>query len=1444
MKSITIKGIASTALSASLLMTPMSSMAMGFDYLKKAPNDQTGISNVEGALKSITDRQRMANNLVTDMTSKLHISSEINLNNEDNLDIIVEFPVEPVAVQVKQGKARGKGVGLKEAKEKVEKSHQDFKEKVGKMNKDKTSKEKSSKIPSSIAKSSKENSDNAITIKEEYKHAFNGVAMTLPAKDVMELIELSEVKGVWVNEEIKVDEPQVEPLPTEQSSVEENPPISTMMKDSIPFLGVDTLHDEGITGEGIKVGVLDTGIDYHHPDLKDVYKGGYDFVDNDNDPMETTYEDWTKKDPNQWPETYYGTPYWTSHGTHVSGIIAGQAKSDSDLAVTGVANGVELYGYRVLGPYGSGYMSGILSGIDRAVADGMDVINLSLGAGINDPLYPTSTALNNAMLAGTVALVAAGNSGPAPYTLGSPGASALAITVGASDVPVTIPTVTGESAGNSYDLRLMAKHFDNNLDELTGTSLSVVDAGLGYAEDFEGKDLTGKVALIERGTIPFIEKIANAKHAGASAVIIWNNVDGVIPHYLGEGIDYIPTFTMTQEEGQTLKDSLTDDTVFTFNDIGEVKTEGDHLADFSSRGPSLKTYDIKPEITAPGVSILSTVPYYINSKEETNYNYAYERMSGTSMATPYVAGVAALILQQHPDYTPFDVKTALMNSADDLREDYSVFQVGAGRVNPYNAVHSEVKLQVMDQTPSVDKNYANVIVDDITGAIAFGYRAKEKNGLTVDSRKVEIQNDSSQQKDFQVSVELLSSEMSGANDAEENGVSIKAEDTVSVEANSTVEFTPSIEIPAEAKTGTYEGYIHFTNENDSTEQYQIPFSIIVSERGIDYSVDRKAMATDGSKFHPFMSVPATFLNVTVKSKMETMDVVVKNGDTGEYLGYVGSFNTEALNDLLGVDLLVPFVFTGGAYYPFTGDSENPISDERVAAPDGAYELEIVATDTNGDTYRPDDYVFIDNEAPEVKMEQKPGVYEIEYNDQDEQGITWFNGKAYDSNVDLMKEKGIKQVKSNLDGTFKPLDQGLNTIVGYDLTHGMGFPTHFFTPEADGNFKFGVTPEEVADGQVVEFQLYGFDQATAGDMSFGMQHYYFIGKGEQYAELATDKHKLYLNDEFTVTLTMNNVKDLTGGDFNLSYMRKYFEFVGAKSTSEFEQFAKDHHVSAKVETGDITESYWENTLPVSASLDGEVTKGIDGDMPVAEVTFKVINDETFGSANWIHFNGKVNYHKLGETEAVEVPSFNDSEFIDIVSKHSVVWGYIGPEAWLNEYGWVPSSTDISDKGIEFKVVTPDGTEYKGDFDPTGGNTQFIIPGIPASLEEYEVVVSIPGHFESRQKVKVGKEEDGEVLGVKSRVYPGLQSAGDVNGDQVIDIVDAFFLKNHVNKPGDRVEEADINQDGTVDATDMSFVVDNYLKQNNMVENVPSPKEKRGGKTLEDLLEELDLSELLN
>ena len=133
--------------------------------------------------------------------------------------------------------------------------------------------------------------------------------------------------------------------------------------------------------------------------------------------METTYTEWQQSGAPEFDDR--GSSFYTAHGTHVAGIVSAQKKNKSDSAVKGVAPDIELYNYRVLGPYGSGDSSGIIAAIDKSISDGMNVINLSLGDDSNNPLDPTSIAVNNAMLSGVVTVVAAGNSGPNPATLGS-----------------------------------------------------------------------------------------------------------------------------------------------------------------------------------------------------------------------------------------------------------------------------------------------------------------------------------------------------------------------------------------------------------------------------------------------------------------------------------------------------------------------------------------------------------------------------------------------------------------------------------------------------------------------------------------------------------------------------------------------------------------------------------------------------------------------------------------------------------------------------------------------------------------------------------------------------------------------------------------------------------------------------------------------------------------
>lgn len=471
----------------------------------------------------------------------------------------------------------------------------------------------------------------SIKINKEYDTVFEGFSVSGSERDLKKLETLNGIKHVYPNHT-----------------------YSVTVEKSVPYIGAENIRsyldadDHRLTGEGIKVGVIDTGVDYSHPDLRRNYKGGYDLVDKDSDPMET--------------KSRQGMP--TIHGTHVAGIIAANGK------IHGVAPEAEIIAYRALGPGGMGTSEQVIAAIEKAIKDKVDVINLSLGNNVNGPDWPTSIALNKAVEKGIVAVTSSGNSGPNMWTVGSPGTASNAISVGASTPPIKIPYITIGIENRAVDLTPMQGARDWKFER----EEEIVVAGLGYPQDIP-KRVKGKIALIERGTIPFTEKAINAMKKGAIGVIMYNNVEGEFAG--GLEIDLpIPVVSVSKENGQFLKKNIKNQPYIKTN----YKHVEDSIADFSSRGPVTYTWDIKPDVVAPGVAIESTIPN------------GYESLQGTSMAAPHVAGAAALIKQAHPDWNPDQIKAALMNTAKLLMNKenyYSTIEQGAGRIQIDKAVKAD-----------------------------------------------------------------------------------------------------------------------------------------------------------------------------------------------------------------------------------------------------------------------------------------------------------------------------------------------------------------------------------------------------------------------------------------------------------------------------------------------------------------------------------------------------------------------------------------------------------------------------------------------------------------------------------------------------------------------------------------------------------------------------------
>ncbi|MDE5414454.1 S8 family serine peptidase [Alkalihalobacillus sp. MEB203] len=548
--------------------------------------------------------------------------------------------------------------------------------------------------------------------------------------------------------------------------------------DSAPFIGSDLVWDAGFTGEGVTVAVIDTGTDYTHPDLAHAfgeYKG-WDFVDNNNDPQETP------------PGDPRGGS--TNHGTHVAGTVAANGQ------IKGVAPDATLLAYRVLGPGGSGSTENVVAGIERAVQDGADIMNLSLGNTLNNPDWATSIALDWAMAEGVVAVTSNGNSGPNNWTVGSPGTSREAISVGATRLPYNVfSSEIFTSEGVEYpSAKVMGFTSEDELLALDEGEYEFVDVGLGYPADFEGKDLEGKIALISRGDFAFVDKATNAKNAGAVGAIIYNNVAGEHPDVPGMAV---PTIKTTLVDGQKLLAELEAGNNTVSFDIEFAYEVGETVADFSSRGPVMETWMIKPDVSAPGVNITSTIPTH-----NPDNPHGYGAFQGTSMSAPHVAGAAALILQANPAWNVDQVKAALMNTAEDM------IDPATGKVYPHNT-QGAGSIRVLDAIET------ETLV--APGSHSFGKFVKD-TGRQVERQSFEIQNLSNERKRYSFEVEFTGNP---------DGIKVMTSNNLNVQPGKRQQVNFNVQVDTSKLTpGYYEGTIKVS---DGETTIDVPSILFVGE---------------------------------------------------------------------------------------------------------------------------------------------------------------------------------------------------------------------------------------------------------------------------------------------------------------------------------------------------------------------------------------------------------------------------------------------------------------------------------------------------------------------------------------------------------------------------------------------------------------------------------------
>jgi len=605
-----------------------------------------------------------------------------------------------------------------------------------------------------------------------YWRTFNGMAMQIPANQVEKLLSIPGIIDVFPDIELRA------------AGLEHSlPAIRAPQAWALP---------PGLSGRGILVAVLDTGADYMHPDLGGGigpgFKviGGTDFIDDDNDPMER------KNDPGINPAT--GSSWNTSHGTHVAATVAAVAPEAS------------IYKIRVLGRGGSGSSSDVMAGIERTVQIGAHVANMSLGGALGHPDSPWARAVDNAVRAGVVFTVSAGNSGPGERTTGTYANTRLGIAVGWADTtpkPLILPQgATAPMVGS-----LMT--FSPALAPL-GTPVEFVSVGLGNLpadfRDAGGNSLvTGRIALMERGGVAFAVKSRNARDAGAIGAIIFNNAAGAFGGTLGHAeLGDIPTLSISQADGHALRAMAAGSRFVTFS-MGVH----DLMSPSSSRGPDA-LLGILPHVSAPGQNITAAYPF--PGTDGSHVSGAFQRVpgagnpwfgtiSGTSMAAPHVAGAAALMLQARPQLTPEQVRLMLMNTATDIREvdgrSFRPIDQGAGMINVYRAITAGLSID-----PGL-LNFREVAVGDTQASLAL---RSLRSSSAVFRTRVEKRDPAHA---YELSIPAL--------------VTVGALAQVNVPVSLAVQ--PSLP-PSVPGASEYTGYIIFENIANPADSYRVPFFFV------------------------------------------------------------------------------------------------------------------------------------------------------------------------------------------------------------------------------------------------------------------------------------------------------------------------------------------------------------------------------------------------------------------------------------------------------------------------------------------------------------------------------------------------------------------------------------------------------------------------------------------
>ena len=854
----------------------------------------------------------------------------------------------------------------------------------------------------------------------------------------------------------------------------------------------------GYEGEGLLVAIVDSGLDYTHKDMTLTEKGKTKekwtkegiqgkFAETDvneawfSDKVPTGY-DWADNDTDVVPRGQYGN----SHGMHVAGTVGANGDEAND-GVKGVVPGVQLLAEKVFSDNGGGaYEDDIIAGVEHAVIMGADVINMSLGtdAGfVGEENDPIQKAIRQATEQGTLVVVAGGNSAystknsimPAsakPYTenpdigtVGEPSVSPFALSV-ASYENMKMHMSTLEEA-NGLQLPYQDQtHIDFKLSKvlISGESYEMVYVGEGNTAGFTGKDVAGKIVVAKPkqkyGLYSYIQ--SEAKKKGAKAVILVPPYDEADFPFVYFSPYLTPAATTSKAAGDALITKLTNGQIVKMQMSKGTWIENpdkNTMSDFSSFGTP-HTLDFKPELSAPGGNIYSTVP-----------GNEYEIMSGTSMATPHVAGGSALLLQalyekglSHSKDAALKAKIALMNTAQVVQDPrtnnevpYSPRVQGSGLMQIKNAIKTPV-IVTSKNTP-LEQAGAVALKEISSNNVHFKLNVEALQNLNVKDLEytvyVDVLTDSTETKEFDLDndgtldskeyLTLTSKRVQGAS-ASVNGEKVTNTQgkTLKIKPGQEKSLDVQVSLSASLKQGTFvEGYVRLvpTGKNsDSAVPLTVPYMGFYGKWDQLKNLDPVAWDKDaflgytvlwndeGAQFpmgydpytgtfnmeriviSPNAFLPGVFPSFTTLRNLQKTEMYVEN-EKGEMVQYLGDFSEYTGKPWkFRKNIMAYRNYMNGGYLWDVKDQSGQ------AVKDGTYNY-VIKTTLDYKDAKPQEVrlpVKVDSVAPvvsDIQVQPKDGQYEISFKAVDNEGGSGYNGAIVWYN-----------------GKYKPLDEGQTSIL--------------------------------------------------------------------------------------------------------------------------------------------------------------------------------------------------------------------------------------------------------------------------------------------------------------------------------------------------------------------------------------------------------------------------------